>query len=439
MTAGNQIVTVQVSQTIAPAPSTLQKTGAFISQGGTTKAANTKTLLTQLADLTAIIAPAATNASITWTTNVATVTTTAPHGLPNNKTMLAVIAGATSAVYNGTFLITVTGTSTFTYPLLTNPGGSASVAGTYQLESAVQLTAMGTTFFAQGSAQAAYVLELGAGSVPDGVAALSTYITANPGFFYSYLVPREWDSVTQYLALLATFESDTAKTYFFTTTTNGNFGSYTAQMKDVLTFIEAPSIPVTEFSAAAPFYVALNYTPSAVNQVTPYAFSFLVGVTPYPTSGNASLFSAWKAAGVNWVGTGAEGGISTAMLLWGTTMDLRDFIYWYSVDWVQINEQLALANEVINGSNNPQAPLYYDQPGINRLQARAQGVMNSGIAFGLVLGPVTVNAIPFATYVAQNPSDFPAGIYNGLSVTYTPKRGFKSITFFVNVTDFPLP
>ena len=35
------IVTVNVSQTIAPAPSTLQKTGAFISQGGTNTSAGT--------------------------------------------------------------------------------------------------------------------------------------------------------------------------------------------------------------------------------------------------------------------------------------------------------------------------------------------------------------------------------------------------------------
>lgn len=437
--AGNQIVTVQVSQTIAPAPPTLQATGAFISQGGTTKAAQSTTLITQLADLTAILSAPAANTSLTWTTNVATVTTTAPHGLPNGASMLVVIAGVTPSTYNGTFTATVTGTTTFTYPLLTNPGGSASVHGTWQLESAVQLLAMGTTFFAQGSAQSVYVLELGPDTVANGVTDLTTYITANPGIFYSYLVPREWDSVSSFIAFLANYESTTAKTYFFITTTNANFGNYTAQMKDALTFIEAPSIPVTEFSAAAPFYVSLNYRPSATDQVTPFAYSFLFGVTPYPVTNNQSLFSAWKAAGVNWVGTGAEGGISTAILFWGTTMDLRDFIYWYSVDWVQINEKLALANEVINGSNNPQAPLYYDQNGINRLQARAQGVMNSAIAFGLALSPVTVTAVPFATYVVQNPSDFPAGIYNGLSVTYTPKRGFKSITFFVDVTDFPLP
>ena len=42
----NNIVIVNVSEQIASTPSTLQKTGAFVSQGGTTLAAGTNTLFT---------------------------------------------------------------------------------------------------------------------------------------------------------------------------------------------------------------------------------------------------------------------------------------------------------------------------------------------------------------------------------------------------------
>jgi len=71
------------------------------------------------------------------------------------------------------------------------------------------------------------------------------------------------------------------------------------------------------------------------------------------------------------------------------------------------------------------------------LQAVEQRVMNNAIAFGLALAPVTVTATPFATYVVQNPTDYPSGIYRGLAVTYTPQRGFIQIVFYVNVTSFP--
>ena len=78
----NPIVVVNVAVTVAPTPATLQQTGAFVSQGGTTLAPGVAALLTQFSDLTPLLRPAAANTSITWTSNVATVTTTSPHGLP---------------------------------------------------------------------------------------------------------------------------------------------------------------------------------------------------------------------------------------------------------------------------------------------------------------------------------------------------------------------
>ena len=184
------------------------------------------------------------------------------------------------------------------------------------------------------------------------------------------------------------------------------------------------------------YWYRLNYNPSDTNKVAPMAFQFIVGVTAFTgTNAQAQLL---KTANVNYVGTGAEGGISNTLVLWGVTSDGQDYTYWYSVDWVQININLFISNAIINGSNNPINPLYYNQAGINRLQKVSQGVMNSGIAYGLVLAPVTVNAVPFTTYVADNPSDYAIGKYAGLSVSYTPARGFIQIIFNVNVSSFAL-
>jgi hypothetical protein len=435
----NSIVVVNVSQTIAPAPSTLQKTGALLSQGGTTITPSNRVLLTAPSDLTAVLKNAAAITSLAWATGVVTVTTSSPHGYTTGLTIPMVIAGADPDGFNGTFDATITGASTFTYPLASDPG-SETVPGTYQPWSAIELLGMVTTYFAQGSSTPVYALELGAGDAATGVTALNTWIGSNPNVFYSYLVPRSWADESTYLTFLAQFESPTSKTYFFTTMTLSNYTSFTALMKCVVGLIEAPSVAdlkYIEFSLAAPFYRSLSYAPSTSNQVTPFAFAFLFGVTPYPLPGNGALFETLKAASINWVATGAEGGISNTLLKWGMTKDGRDFTYWYSVDWVQINLSLDLSNEIINGSNNPLAPLYYNQSGINRLQARAQGTMSRGVTFGLVLAPVSVDAVTFAKYVVDNPSDYPKGVYNGLSSSYTPARGFIQITFNVNVTDFP--
>ena len=74
---------------------------------------------------------AQTISSITNSTITATLTTASAHGLVTGNRVT--ISGATAAAYNGTFVITVTGTTTFTYTMLSNPGGSASVVGTYSV------------------------------------------------------------------------------------------------------------------------------------------------------------------------------------------------------------------------------------------------------------------------------------------------------------------
>ena len=440
----NQIVVINVSVQVAPSPSNLQQTGAFLSQGATTLAAGTYQLLTTSANLTSILTGTLAITSITWASNVATVTTAAPHGYPVGDVVKFTITGATPAGYNGTFNCTITTTTAFTFPLLTNPG-TETIPGVYTPEDVSELVAMNNTFWAQGTDTPVYVLELGKTAPTDGVAALVTFIAANPNFFYAYLVPRTWDGNAAFLTLLASYENTTAKTYFYTTTTISTYSNYTALMKDVFALVEAPTVAAaavlgtaTEFSCAAPFQWALGQSPSPTSLVPPMCFAYMYGVTPYPTAGNSTLFVTLKAANINWIYTGAEGGISNTLVEWGLMADGNPWNYWYSVDWVQINLDLNLANAIINGSNNPLAPLYYNQNGIDTLQAVAQQTMKNGISYGLVLGPVTVTAVPFITWVTANPSAYKAGTYGGFSVTFSPARGFSQITFQVVASDLVL-
>jgi hypothetical protein len=182
-------------------------------------------------------------------------------------------------------------------------------------------------------------------------------------------------------------------------------------------------------------------------------------VSPFISKGTNALTTTLENAFVNYVGTGAEGGISQAIIIPGTTMDGQDFSsYWYSVDWVQINVDVNVANAVINGSNNPINPLYYNQFGIDALQAVIASTMNTGISYGLVNGTViqtsldgptldanlnaglyvgmtVVNAVPFVTYSEENPGDYKIGKYGGFSIIYVPQLGFKHIIIDVVVTE----
>ena len=429
----NQIVTVNVTQLIGSAPNTLQQTGAAVSQGGTTLAAGATALITQVSDMTAILSQPITLSAIAWSSGTVTATTINPHGITTGQTVQGVIAGVTPTGYNGTFNVTATSTTQFTYSLALNPG-SETVLGTFGFGSAVQLAAIANTFFAQSTNLAFYVLELGIGGTAQGVTALETYI-ANPSTkFYAYLLPPTWDNESTAYPMAKQYASTTSQLYFYVTTTTGTYSNWSG-IKSVFAVIQSPSAPAAEFSAAAFFYNALAFQPSAANMVSPLEYTFLYGVTPYVLS--SSLQTTLATANVNWVSTGAQGGISNSLIQTGNFMDGNPFNYWYSVDWMAINSAEALAAAVINGSNTPGNPLYYNQPGINNLQKVAQNVANNGISFGLVLAPATVTAVPFATYVQQNPANYSKGIYTGLSLTFTPLRGFAAITINLTASNIP--
>ena len=72
---------------------------------------------------------AQTISSITHVGAVATLTTASAHGLITGNRVT--ISGASSSEYNGTYVITVTGASTFTYTMASTPAANATVVGSY--------------------------------------------------------------------------------------------------------------------------------------------------------------------------------------------------------------------------------------------------------------------------------------------------------------------
>jgi hypothetical protein len=64
--------------------------------------------------------------SLTYSTTTATLTTSGAHGLSTGT--IVVVSGATPSAYNGTFTITVTSSTTFTYVMGSNPGANATGA-----------------------------------------------------------------------------------------------------------------------------------------------------------------------------------------------------------------------------------------------------------------------------------------------------------------------
>ena len=78
---------------------------------------------------------AATISTITHVGAVATLTTSTPHGLATGNEIT--ISGAAPTAYNGSYIITVTGSSTLTYTMASTPASNATTVGTYVINHGV--------------------------------------------------------------------------------------------------------------------------------------------------------------------------------------------------------------------------------------------------------------------------------------------------------------
>lgn len=441
------IVTINVSQTIGATPSNLQQMSAILSFGGTSQAAGTPILLTRAAELDQLVTNAIGTLEAEENSFGSTFTLTLPDGEAINRSPGAqvqiTITGCLPMAWNGTYQATVVDSGTLTYDVAGSSLVSApSTVGQFTVGDSADLITAVDTFFAQGSSVGTYVLELGYqgdASAPDGMAlaqqitALQNYVDDPEKQFYAYLVPAAWAGNENFITMTKLYTANSAKVYFFVlepTPETTNYITPYAGIKSVIAVAD-DSYPATN-AAAAMMWNLVSASPSPISKVAPMAFRYLQAVSA--NSAKQSILTTMVSQNINYVDTGAEGGMSNTILVNGVSSDGNDLTYWYSVDWVQINMDMALANEIINGSNNPINPLYFDQDGIDRLQQRAQSIFNTGVSYGLVNGNPAVSAISFRDYNALNPNDYGTGRYAGLSATYTPMRGFVEIIFNINVT-----
>lgn len=230
------------------------------------------------------------------------------------------------------------------------------------------------------------------------------------------------------------YANPTSRQYFVAMPSLDSLPDY-ASIKSIMNLVPSPTADSTEFQSSMPFYNILVNDPSAANRLNVMANRNSFGLTKWARNSvnNPKVTEILSNYG-NYLGDGAEGGLSNVLLKNGTLMDGSQFSLWYGVDWFLINVAQALAALIIESANS-QPPLLYNPDGINALQRRAQSVATNAQTIGCLLQG-TVTAIPFATYVAQFPDDYAAGIYSGLSATIVGQNGFLKINFYVTVFKF---
>ena len=207
----NPVVNIQVNIQTAPLPAALQKTGAFISQGGTNTMAGTLVSPDAGIGPDAAARSAGSAVGADFRRRRGSGNHPDPARLYDRRRPQSDARGQCAVRLQRHVPLPITGTSTFQYPLPNSPG-SVTTLGTYVNAEANSLVQRATTFFNQGAGQSVYVLEPGRGTATEGVNNLSAWITANPGVYYSYLLPRFWDANAALLSFLPNFAGTGTKT-----------------------------------------------------------------------------------------------------------------------------------------------------------------------------------------------------------------------------------
>lgn len=458
----NNIVQLNVSQTIAPEPNLLQSKAAIVSMGGSTVPTGTVEYISSAGEVDNYIDDAYDISTISWTAGIVTVVFTNPHGIPVGDTTALKVSGVTPAGYNGTFTATSFDATTLNYAVATDPGAS-TVLGTALVGPQLYLMAADATWWAQGNNQTGYYLfESGTVVVADCLDAVQTYLEANPQTIYNWgFLPGVDADSSAYIAFALLHNSLTSIIKLYLPVTSSTYATYATEdtLRNTFAMIQSPGANVsTELDITSFMQYMTAFSPTTTNKLPPSQYTYLNAVTAYSPLPQSTV-DAFIEGNINFVTTGAEGGISNTILVPGKNLDGTPANVGYSIDWVQINMNTDLANAVINGSNNPISPLYYNQDGINFLQQVAAVTADRAIATGLALGRVIVtsltssdfarnlslglyrgnfviNAVPFSDYTSINPSDYANGLYGGFAAAYVPQYGFEHIVFNLNVTQF---
>lgn len=457
----NRIVQINVSEQYAPQPDLLQQKAAIVSQDSTTITPGTAVFIADPTALAPYLNAATAIDTMAWLAGVATITFASAHGIAVGDTTPLIVTGCDPSGYDGYYIATASTTTALTYAVAADPGASVTEGSAY-FGAAAWLQAADATWWAQNAQRTGYFLvETGESAASAVCLAIDAYITANPRDIYNWcLLPGIDANKTQALALFNQYNALTSLVKFYMPVTVDTYADWATEdsLHNVFAMIQSPTYSAgVELDSVAYAAFITNINPTPTNKLPPSSYAYLYGVTKYPV--NNTLMNEFSDGNINFVSVGAEGGISNTILVLGDNLDGTPQNVAYSIDWQQIQLELALANAVINGSNSQINPLYYNQSGIDRLQSVAGATAARGIATGLALGQVVlvqldptefaknlsngvyrgnyvINAVPFSIYTALNPSDYSQGLYGGFQASFVPQYGFKRIVFNLEATQF---
>lgn len=137
---------------------------------------------------------------------------------------------------------------------------------------------------------------------------------------------------------------------------------------------------------------------------------------------------------------------NNTIIMNGRCMDSRAIDYWYQWDLTSLEVERSLVQLILNGVNNPNYAIRYNQNGIDTISASIIATLNKMIEYGCVtefgasynsatnelLNIGYIYAVDYYSYIANQPDDYQNEVYKGISFYLRIGRYIRQVV--LNIT-----
>lgn len=276
------------------------------------------------------------------------------------------------------------------------------------------------------------------------IAALKAYIDGGSTRNYIYILPASLYAYNGTAGLVGQYSQPNDKLYFMLKvaddpSTSENFKRF-AGMKSFIGVYDNGDATNSLAGAIAGKFSSNIFDIGPALKASPLNYKTILGFNYKEL--DKSLQRSLNDSGVSF----ASSLVGNPVIMNGRCGDLRPFDYWYQWDLTAYNIDQKLTALLLNGINNPNYIVQYNQNGIDTVNATIVSTLNNMISegcvteFGATYDPATNTltnigftlAIDFYTYISVNPLDYQNEVYGGISFYIRIGRYIRQVV--INVT-----
>lgn len=354
---------------------------------------------------------------------------------------------STGAVASDAINYTEAKQATLTYPSGYYAWLLESVETFKIIDTKENLLAYATTIGANDADYQDYLYKVGPKSTDYSakIEALKDFIDNGNERHYIYVLPKEIYEYDGLSAFTKLYIDTNAKQYFMievgeNATSDGKWSKFEGQKSVIGVCNNGADASNDVLGAIAGKFASANFDISSSLKASPMNYKQISGFSY--TELSSKVQRELIGASISYVSALAN----NTLIMNGRCADSRAIDYWYQWDITAFRIQSAITQLLLNGVNNPNYVIQYNQNGIDTITASIIATLNTMISYGCVTefgasyNSATnelenigyIYAIDYYTYISANPSDYEAETYGGISFYIRIGKYIRQVT--MNVT-----